>query len=170
MTQDHDRFKKGVALIKPYRLSGQRKSRAKIRENTHAWPKHFPYKVLSPFLICQNEQAFGMGVVHIPMGQEGMKQGFDGGIRGAEMDLMDLQLVLHLLIRKVLKGFQPLKLRKLQSDHPLRAESGQIGSAPFDIEDIPLLPQDVLDLQFDRGVPSAMKNKARIPPDQTGGV
>ena len=111
-----------------------------------------------------------MGVVHIPMGQEGMKQGFDRGIRGAEMDLMDLQLVLHLLIRKVLKGFQLLKLLKLQSNQSLRPESGQVGPAPFDIEDIPLLSQDVLDLQFNRGVPSAMKDKARILSDQAGGV
>jgi hypothetical protein len=81
-----------------------------------------------------------------------------------------IQLVLHLLIRKALKGFQLLKLLKLQPNQSLRPESGQVGPAPFDIEDIPLFSQDVLDLQFNRGVPSAMKDKVRILPDQAGGV
>jgi hypothetical protein len=122
------------------------------------------------FLICQDKEAFGMSVVYIPVRQEGMKQGLDGGVRRAEMDFVDLQLVLHLLIREMLKRLQLSKLLKLQSNQSLRPESGQVDSAPFDIEDIPRLSYYALDLHFDRGVPSAMQDKARIPSDQARSV
>ena len=142
----------------------------KIREDTDSRTEDFLNKLLPMFLVRQDKDTLGMGVVHKAVGQKGVEQGLDRGIKGLEMYLADLQLVLHLLIREVPQGFQLSKLLKLQPDQPLGSEGGEIGAASLDIEDLALFPDDVSDFQFDRGVSSAVKDKVRVLSDQSGGL
>ncbi len=65
---------------------------------------------------------------------------------------MNLQLVLHLLIRE---SFQIAKLTKrseIQASESLRLDGHQIDPTPLDIEDLLFLANDTFHLQFGRGV------------------
>ena len=115
----------------------------------------------------QNQDAVGMGVIHVFVGHAGMKKRFDRWVRRPAVDTMDSQLILHLFVGKRFDGKEPSKRREVQPRKSFGLDGRKVPPASFDEDDLSFFTRHILEPCLYGRVPPAMENQAGVASDKT---
>src|SRR5215831_8312046 len=149
---------------------GELEARLHIIDNEHILAERLAHPPLALCLVGEGQYGVCMSVIDELVGQESVRQRFQGRRCCVRIQKMSTELVSHSSVREVLKCSKSLQELDVHGRMSLRCDARKVVARGFDVDGRESVAQNVGDVAFDRGVSSSMKDQAVLSTKKTAGI
>jgi hypothetical protein len=162
----------GLGMRVPYggRCLGQREARHDVGHQGEPVPEYLARHGLGLGEAGERQEGRGMSVVHHAVGEPGVKQRLDRGVRGGAVEEVRPLDVHHLLVRQGLQRPEPVQGCQPHGRQTRGRDGIEVGAGALDVQDLHGLAEHVPRRKLDRGIPAPMHHEVRHPADQARAV
>ena len=151
-------------------FAGQIEAGHDVRQYQHPITVHGAHVPFALGVVGEGEEGVGVGVVHVLGRDDGVQDGLHRGGGGVGAQGVGLQFVDHLRVGEGLQLGQPAQVVQVHRGKALGLDEFQVPAAPLDVEDVPLLAEEIRLAHLHRGVAAAVQHQGFVPSQQARGV